>query len=128
MRSRMPLAGSFGFRKGVAKLTDLHGLATFSIIGAASPSECPSEPPGCATVYADGIILGSTSVAVLDLDGIPGLGGGDVAEWLGGYLCGSGSPRLDYNGSGVDGGDLSLLLASFFSGRSAIGCSAALCK
>jgi len=105
------------------------GVATFTLIGAASPVDCPSDAPGCAAIYADGLFLGNANVAALDLDGSPGLTGGDLAAWLGGYFCGSSSPRLDTNGDGlITGGDLSLWLSAFFGGRSVNGCAAMLCK
>jgi hypothetical protein len=119
---------TIGFPKTIGKFTNRQGFVTFSLIGTASPSDCPSDPPGCATIYADGVVLGHPSVAALDLDGIPGLSGEDLAQWLGGFLCGSGSPRLDYNGFGVSGGDLSLWLASYLGTSSSIGCATALCK
>jgi hypothetical protein len=116
-------------RKSLQTVTDAFGVARFDIMGAASPVACPSDPSGCAVITADGVLLGHTSVAALDLDGAPGLSGTDLAEWLGGFACGSNSPRLDYDGDGVVGGDdLSLWLGAFFGARSAMGCSAGLCK
>lgn len=115
--------------KEVTTFTNLSGVATFTLIGAASPADCPTDAPSCATIYADGVPLGSVSVAALDLDGSPGLTGGDLAAWLGEFLCGSTSPRLDVSGDGlVTGGDLSVWLGAFFSGHSAVGCTATLCK
>ena len=115
--------------KEAKAFTGVSGVATLTLIGAASPLECPSDSPGCASIYADGVFLGNASVAALDLDGSPGLTGGDLAAWLGGYFCGSSSPRLDSSGDGlITGGDLSLWLGAFFAGRSALGCPATLCK
>ena len=106
-----------------------HGVARFTVVGAATPDACPSDPPDCASVYADGVFLRKVNVAVMDLDGVPGLGGGDLADLLGAVLCGSTSPRLDYDDNGfVDGDDVSVWLAAFFSGRSASGCSSAPCR
>jgi hypothetical protein len=115
--------------KEVMTFTGVGGVATLSVIGSASAVDCPSDSPGCAAIYADGVFLGNVSVAALDLDGVPGLTGGDLATWLGGYFCGSSSPRLDTNGDGlITGGDLSLWLSAFFGGHSANGCAATLCK
>ncbi len=115
-------------RRQLTAVTNTHGIVKFTIIGAASPASCPSDAPGCVAVYACGVLIGNPSVAALDLDGVPGLTGNDFGALLDGYFCGSGSPRLDYNGDGlVTGGDVSMWLAEFFSGRSSTGC-AALCK
>lgn len=112
----------------LSKLSNSAGVAGFKIIGAASPSACPSDPLGCVSIYACGVLLGTATVAALDLDGAPGLTGNDLAEWLGGFFCNSSSPRLDYDGDGVVGGsDLSAWLAAFQAGGSASGCSVALC-
>jgi hypothetical protein len=107
----------------------LGGVATFSLVGTALPDNCTPDDPSCAAVYADGTLLRYVSVAVLDLDGSPGLTGGDLSEWLGDYLCGPYTPRLDYNGDGlVTGGDLSVWLGAFLGGHSVNGCSTSLCK
>jgi hypothetical protein len=115
-------------RKVVTAQTGAGGLVTFAIIGAASPSPCPSDPPGCASMYGNGVFIGTASVAALDLDGAPGVNAGDLGEWLGNYFCGSNSARLDYNGDcTVNGDDLSEWLQAFFGGRSVSGCSSAAC-
>ena len=111
----------------VVGLTDITGTARYSVVGSATPAACPSDAAGCAKIYADGVYLGTTSVATLDLDGLPGLSGGDLSTWLGAYFCGSQSPRLDYGGFGVDGGDLYLWLGAFLGSRSAQGCLGAPC-
>jgi hypothetical protein len=104
------------------------GAATFRVIGAAAPQPCPSDAPGTVSVTACGVLLGTAKVAVLDIDGEPGLSGGDLSEWLGAFFCGSTSPRLDYDGDGVlGGGDLSIWLAAFNGGGSAFGCTTGYC-
>jgi hypothetical protein len=104
------------------------GAADFRVIGDASPAECPSDPPGTVSIYACGVLIGSATVAVLDIDGEPGLSGGDLSAWLGGYFCNSTSPRLDYDGDGaLGGGDLSIWLSFFNGGGSALGCTAGSC-
>ena len=105
------------------------GVATFSLVGTASPDNCTPDDPSCAAVYADGVLLRYISIAALDLDGVPGLTGEDLAVWLGDYFCGTYTPRLDYNGDGLlTGGDLSFWLGAFFGGHSVNGCSTALCN
>lgn len=116
--------------KSVTAITNAVGVATFSIMGAATPVPCPAEGPGCAVISAaPGFVLGTTSVAALDLGGGPGLSGIDLSEWLGGYFCGLGGARLDYDCDGsVGGGDLSLWLSAFFAAGSVLGCGPPLCK
>jgi hypothetical protein len=115
--------------KEVMTTTGVSGVGSLILIGGASLDECPSDSPGCASIYADGFFLGYANVAALELDGSNGLTGGDLAVWLGGYFCGSTSPRLDYNGDGlITGGDLSLWLGAFFGGHSALGCPGTLCQ
>jgi hypothetical protein len=112
----------------LTRMSNPGGSATFRVIGAASPEACPADPPGRISVYACGVLIGTATVAVLDLDGDPGLSGGDLSEWLGGFMCGSTSPRLDYDGDGVvGGGDLSVWLAVFNGGGSASGCTVGFC-
>ena len=104
------------------------GVATFSLVGTAAPDHCTPDDPSCAAVYADGVFLRYVSIAVLDLDGTPGLTGEDLAVWLGDYFCVTYTPRLDYNGDGLlTGGDLSFWLGAFFGGHSVNGCSTSLC-
>src|SRR5262245_47662840 len=98
------------------------GAATFRVIGDAFPAACPSDPSGQVSVYACGVLIGTATVAVLDIDGTPGLSGNDLSEWLAGFFCNSTSPRLDYDGDGtVGGGDLSVWLAAFAGGGSTMG-------
>jgi hypothetical protein len=100
-----------------------------------TPAPCPPDPPGCATVTATApgfapVVLGTTSVAAFDLDGVAGMSAIDLSDWLGAFFCGSNAARLDYDCDGVvGGGDLSIWLFAFFAGGSVLNCGlAGLCK
>lgn len=110
-------------------MTDAQGVARFSVVGAASPAACTSDLLSRVEFFWDNAYLGAPRVAVLDLNGSPGLTGDDLAVFLGSFLgCNAYSPHLDYNGNGaMDGNDLSVWLGAFFGGRSTAGCSAAPC-
>ena len=58
----------------VAAITNAFGIATFRIVGASnlSTGSEPAVGDGCAAVIADGIILGSVSVATPDFNGASG--------------------------------------------------------
>jgi len=112
----------------MSRMSDAGGAANFRVIGDASPAGCPSDPPGRVSVYACGVLIGTATVSVLDIDGDPGLSGNDLSEWLAGFFCNSTSPRLDYDGDGtVGGGDLSVWLAFFNGGGSTMGCTVGSC-
>ncbi len=106
--------------------TDAGGVATLYVVGHADHS-APAAPPQSLKVYADGVLIGSVSVAILDQDG-NGLGPGDLTLWLGDAFSGTNPARSDYNGDGVVGpADLALWLAAFFACHSTTTGVAATC-
>lgn len=86
----------------------------------------PFNPPGCAKVFADGVLLGNgtnVNISMYDQDG-NGVAGGDLSSFLGDFF-GSGPLRSDYDCTGsVDGADLSKWLTVFFGSGSANNCPA----
>ena len=109
----------------LAKLSDLHGEATFRVIGAATNLGASTGSIGPSLrVYAEGVWIRDARVAALDQNG-GGLSGEDLSLCLTDYFSGQAFARSDYDGSGVlDGNDLSLWLAAYFGGGSVLGGSA----
>jgi hypothetical protein len=109
------------------KLTDVNGQATFSVVGcAANLGGSPGSTGPSLNVYADGVFVGSPGcagahrVATLDQNG-GGVTAEDLSLFLEDYFSGQNYARSDYNGDGIVGGnDLSLWLAAFFAGGSAV--------
>ena len=97
------------------------GSVTFRVIGCATNSGASPGSAGPALdVYANGIFLKSVRVAVLDQNG-GGVDGSDLSMVLDDYFSGQPFARSDYDGDGVlTGQDLSLWLAAYFAGGSAV--------
>ena len=111
-------------QRTVSAITDADGKAVFTIAGASTsaPAQCLTSGSTCfgtATVYADGVLAGTTRVAVLDLDGASGMGGADLAAWLDDFSTGLNPTRSDLDGNDTVGGaDLSIWLSVFGAGGS----------
>ena len=102
---------------GITAMNDNEGSVRMTAVGGGDPA-AGHGMGGCAGVYAGGVLLGFVSVAYLDEDGSGGLGGGDLAVWLGDFVTGDPIGRSDFDGDGqLSGGDLSLWLTAFSSGR-----------
>ena len=110
----------------IARLTVVGGEATFRVIGlAANLGASPGSTGPCLKVYADTVFLKTVRVAALDQNG-GGVDGFDLSLFIADYFSGQSFARSDYDGSGtVDGNDLSLWLAAFFAGGSNTGGGAA---
>jgi hypothetical protein len=103
----------------VSAMTDLNGVALFTVIGTGIGG--PASPSSALKIYADGVLLGGVSVAVLDRDGVGGLTGMDLAQWAGDLWAGTNPARADLDGNGVvNGGDLSRFAAAFFNGNNVL--------
>jgi hypothetical protein len=121
----------------VAALTDGSGTVLFGLIGAASNpgggtpgAPAPGNDSPCATVRADGVLMGTIAVATYDQNGTGGVDDADLALFLNDRfsLIGTGldRSRSDYDFSGtVDVRDLALFLRVRFAGGSATSCPSA---
>lgn len=104
--------------RSVSAFTDFAGFASFTILGSATDG--PPSPPGALHIYADGVRVGTASVAVLDRDGVDGLTGADLSKWAADFFGGSHPPRADFDGDGEVGlADLSIWAGAYFGGRDA---------
>lgn len=102
----------------VSTLTDANGVASFTVLGRGLPAAASLR--GSLRIYADGILLGSPGVAVLDLDGVDGLTLADFALWTADFFSATSPQRSDLDGNGsVDLADLSRWSAAYFSGNDA---------
>lgn len=100
----------------VSAVTDVNGIARFTIVGAGTAGA--AHPTNSLRVYADGVMAGSPSVAVLDRDGAAGLTSLDLSLWGADFITGTNPERADLDGSGiVNGADLSRWAAAYFNGR-----------
>jgi len=101
--------------------TDGTGTVSFKIQGGGAGNGSDIGAKG--KFYADGVLIKSFSVGIYDLDGIGGVGTGDLSKWLTDF--GSAAyARSDFDGNGAVGpGDLSLWLTVFGAGGSASSCA-----
>ncbi len=94
----------------VRKSTDNAGRAVFTLMGHGGNTSLAPGPLR-ATVYADGVVLGTPLVAVLDVDGVSGTGANDVALFLDTFALTEPPGCFDYDGSGfVGANDLAVWL------------------
>ncbi len=93
-----------------------NGVATFTLMG--TGTSAPASPPNAVTILANGVLMGSASVAVLDRDGLNGVTPADLSIWAGDFFSGANPPRADLDGDGsVSLADISVLAAAYFSGN-----------
>jgi hypothetical protein len=108
-------------QRTVSKITDANGVARFRVVGwsVAAPGT-PGAAYNAAKIYADGVQLGSPSVAIYDLTGANGLTSADLSAWLTDFFSGSEPARGDYSNTGSPLGpaDLSRWLTAFFANGS----------
>ena len=97
--------------------TNAAGVADFTVLG---DSFGPAvSGANCAKLYADGVLLGSVTVAAFDLDGAQGVSIGDLSVWLADLGTLTYRGRDDFDGNGlVSVGDLSVWLGALGGGRS----------
>jgi hypothetical protein len=94
---------------------------TFRIVGCANNSGAsPGATVPDVDVYADGVFLRTIRAAAIDEDGAGGVDGADLSLFLADYFSGQSFARSDFDGDGVlSGNDLSVWHAAFFGGTSA---------
>lgn len=108
----------------VRRTTDVNGIATFRIAGwsIATPG-APGAPYHGGKIYADGVLLGSPTIQIYDLNP-NGLSAADLSSWLGDFFSGNDPARGDYDCSGALGAsDFSMWLTAYFAGGSPANCS-----
>jgi hypothetical protein len=110
----------------ISALCDQNGEVTFRVQGCASGT----GPSGSLTVYADGFVINDhpVRVAALDQGYCDGVDGNDLSALLADIFSGQMFSRADYDGDGsLSGNDLSVWLAVFFGAASSMGCRTAVC-
>lgn len=111
----------------ISAVTDGTGTVTLRIVGGArnTSSGSPAEGFKCATVFADGVNLGTINVGAFDQNGAGGVNPADVSVWLPDSFDPDFEGRSDFNCSNtVNPADLSLLLGVSLGGGSAASCGA----
>ncbi len=117
-----PGVSSLCANHSVLALTDVSGVATFRVVGAATSSGPSGTGMLAMRIYADGVLLGNISAAALDLVGQDGLSGSDLAAWTTDAFSGLPLARSDYDGSGAIGGsDLAIWARAYFANGSRFG-------
>ena len=119
----------------VSAVTNASGVATLRVLGGGRNTASGSPGAGfhCATIYADGVNLGNTTVAIADENG-SGTNNGTAVSVLDASLALSDSlhnlavGRSDFNFSNnVSIVDVSILLGISLGGGSATGCATTFC-
>lgn len=106
-------------QRSVSGVTDANGRVNFTILGACTGG--PPSPRQSLRIYADGVILGSPTVAVLERDGFPGLTLTDLSIWAADWFSGLELERADLDGTGgVNALDLSVWGRAWFGGNNAM--------
>jgi hypothetical protein len=107
-----------------AAITDASGRARFTLLGGGS-AMATGAGWNAGLIYADGILLGYTTVLAYDLDGSAGVGANDLSLWLEDFVQAQYVARSDYDCSGgLGANDLSFWLAAFGSSAQSISCAA----
>jgi len=106
---------------GYTAVSDVHGEVRMCLVGGGTVGSPPGAGP-CGQVFAAGVLLGTPSVALFDLDGAGGIGINDLALWLTDFGLNEPISRSDFDGSGnVTVSDLSVWLDAWGRGTSAEG-------
>lgn len=107
--------------KTVRRFTDVTGQVSFTVVGGSNNlGASPGAGFGGVKVYADGVLLGALTAAVLDQDFDSGAGANDLSVWLSdqGSTLYFGRSDYDYDSS-LGANDLSLWLGAQGTGLSA---------
>jgi len=96
----------------VSRIAGADGAACFTLTGGTRVGPCSAA--GCAQIRANGVVLGSASVAAFDYDSAPTIGAADGSIWLSTYFN-LGCPRIDCDCSGeITAADFSMWQAHYF--------------
>jgi len=112
--------------KTVRKFSDAAGVVSFNILGGSNNAGASAGAGvGAVKVYADGVLLGSMTAAILNQDGgLSGLGANDISVWIADFGSLNYFGRSDYDYSAAIGAnDLSLLIGAFGALGSTEGCA-----
>jgi len=109
--------------KTTRKFTDVTGTVSFTVLGHSNGAGNAQELHGFGRIFANGTQLRAPTVSAFDLDGLSGVGAGDLSAWLGDFASGQPYGRADYDCTGSTGaGDLSVWLGVFGAGQSTSSC------
>ena len=109
----------------ISAVTDGAGTVTIRIVGGANnvASGTPAAGFKCATIYADGVNLGTMNIGAYDENGAGGVNPADISVWLPDNFDIDFEGRSDFNCSGtVNPADLSLLISAVLGGGSTASC------
>jgi hypothetical protein len=106
--------------KTITKVTNASGQVTFRIVGGANNvSNASGHNVGCASIQADGIPLGSVTVAAYDQNLTGSVTSSDLSRFAVDFFGGQYRGRSDYNCTGtITSSDLSRFAVVFFVGGS----------
>jgi hypothetical protein len=113
--------------KTTRKFTDALGQVSFTVLGGGNGNPASTLLAG-GKVFANGVLIGTPTVAAYNLDGQLGVAGGDLALFLSDFASGQNYGRSDFDCSNsIGGGDLAFWLTGFANGGSAVFCTAGSC-
>jgi hypothetical protein len=105
----------------VRAFADADGVCHMTVTGSVDLSKTTPGISPTVQIFANGVLFGEVPVVCYDLDGVGGVGAGDLALWLQIFGSGDNLSVADYDGDGrVDASDLSMWLEVFGSGREAV--------
>jgi hypothetical protein len=109
--------------KTVRGEADAQGYFTFRVLGHGHNfGASPGATGPTLDVYADGVLLRTIPVAVVDQGTPAGVDASDLSGWLQDYLSGIPFARSDYDGDGsIGAADLALWHDVFFGASSTVG-------
>ena len=108
--------------KTTRKFTNALGVVSFDVLGGGNGTPA-STLLGGGKVFANGVLIGTPTVAAYNLDGQLGVAGGDLALFLSDFASGQNFGRSDFDCSNsIGGGDLAFWLTGFAGGGSATFC------
>jgi len=111
--------------KTVSGTTNAFGQVFFTVLGGSNGAANATTLLQGGRIYANGILIASPTVAVFDLDGVNGLGAGDLTAFLTDFASGQPWGRSDLDGNnGLGAHDLAVFLSAFASGTQIVSCSA----
>ncbi len=112
--------------KTTRKFTDALGQASFVVLGGSNGANNATTLLHGAKIFANGVLIGSPTAAVYDLDGANGVAINDLSVWLGDFGSAQAWGRSEYDCNGSVGiNDLAIWLGAFGSAASAASCAVA---
>ena len=110
--------------KTIQKFANELGQVSFTLLGGGNGGQAATTA-AAVRIFANGVLLRTARFATYDLDGLGGVGAGDLSVWLSDFGSGTTWSRSNFDGDGNLGAfDLSMWLTAFAAGGSTQSCVA----